>query len=172
MASVYEKYYERQPAAVKVIAVAGVALLGYTLYRKFKNEADIKEANQAANLAAGELAQLAQQGVRPTLSLSQFENFSQTIVTAIDGCGTDEDAIYNVFEQLNNDADIRQLIMTFGVRYTQPCAATAPISYSIWLVNDKAFGGPLGAFLRYDLSDTEIGHVNSILRGRGINYQF
>jgi hypothetical protein len=172
MASVYERYYERQPDAVKIIAVAGVALLGYSLYRRFRTSQDIKEANQAAALATSELQQLAQQGVTPSYSLSQFENFSQTIVTAIDGCGTDEDAIYSVFGQMNNEADIRQLVATFGVRYTQPCAASSPISYTIWLANDKAFGGPLGVFLRFDLSDSEISHVNSILRTRGINYQF
>jgi type II secretory pathway pseudopilin PulG len=172
MASVYEQYYERQPQAVKVIAVAGIALLGYSLYRNYKKKQDEKQANQAALLAQQELADLANQGIHPTLPLSQFENLSQTIVEAINGCGTDEDAIFSAFKQLNNEADIRQLITTFGVRYARPCAATDPVSYSIWLVNDQAFGGPLATLLRYDLSDSDIEYINSIMRGKGINYQF
>lgn len=168
----YERYYERQPGAVKVIAVAGIAALGYVVYRSIKRSADIKRANEAANLAAGELVELGQQGIHPTLSDLQFEQMSQTIVTAIDGCGTDEDSIFSVFNQLNNEADIRKLIVVFGVRYTQPCSITSPISYSIWLANDQAFGGPLNVFLRYDLSDSDISKINSILRGKGIVYQF
>lgn len=170
--NLYERYYERQPGAVKVIAVAGVAVLGYAVYRSIKKKQDEEKANQAAQLAAGELAQLAQQGIRPTLSDLQFEQMSQTIVTAIDGCGTDEDAIFSVFQQMANEADIRKLITVFGVRYSQPCSVTSPISYAIWLANDQAFGGPLNVFLRYDLSDSDIAHINSILRERGIVYQF
>lgn len=170
--NLYERYYEKQPAAVKVIAVGGVAFLGYLLYRSIKRNQDEKEANKAAELAQGELQQLAQQGITPTLSDLELESMSQAIVVAIDGCGTDEDTIFSVFDRLRNEADIRRFIIVFGVRYTQPCAASAPISYAVWLANDKAFGGPLNVFLRYDLSDSDIAHINSILRSKGIVYQF
>lgn len=170
--NLYERYYERQPSAVKVIAVAGVAALGYVVYRSVKRSEDIKKANQAAELASGELTELGQQGIYPTLSDSQFEQMSQTIVTAIDGCGTDEEAIFSVFNQLRNEADVRRLIVVFGVRYTEPCSVTQPISYAKWLINDQSFGGPLNVFLRYDLSDSDISEINSILRSKGIVYQF
>lgn len=170
MASVYERYYERQPDAVKIIAVAGVALLGYSVYRAWRKSQDYKDANKAADLANQELQVLATQGVTPTLSALQFENLSQTIVEAINGCGTDEESVFNVFRQLHNSADIRKLIAVFGVRYYRPCAATDPISYSIWLANDEAFGGTLVTLLYYDLSDSDIGEINSILRGKGIDF--
>lgn len=172
MASVYDKYYGQQPEAVKVIVAAGLGLLGYSIYRSIKKAQDLKDANQAAALANQELQQLAAQGIHPTLPLSQFESLSQTIVEAINGCGTDEDAIFSAFSQLHNEADVRQLISTFGVRYARPCAATDPISYSIWLANDQAFGGSLNTLLRYDLSDSDIAYINSILKSKGINYQF
>jgi len=172
MASVYERYYERQPAAVKIIAVAGVALLGYSLYRTWKKGQDYRDANKAAELANQELAQLAAQGVLPTLTNLQFENLSQAIVEAITGCGTDEQEIFNVFGQLSNSADIRKLIAVFGVRYYRPCAASDPISYSIWMANDEAFGGTLVTFLYYDLSDSDIGEINSILSRKGIDFRF
>jgi hypothetical protein len=170
MASVYERYYERQPAAVKIIAVAGVALLGYSVYRSWKRDQDLRDANKAADLANQELQQLAAQGIRPTLTDLQFENMSQAIVEAVNGCGTDEGAIFNVFKQLSNGADIRKLIAVFGVRYYRPCAASDPVSYSIWLVNDEAFGGTLVTLLYYDLSDSDIGEINSIMRAKGIDF--
>lgn len=170
MASVYERFYERQPDAVKIIAAAGVALLGYSVYRSWRRNQDLRDANKAAELANQELQQLATQGVHPTLTNLQFENLSQSIVEAINGCGTDEDAIFNVFRQLNNNADIRKLIAVFGVRYYRPCAATDPVSYSIWLANDEAFGGTLVTLLYYDLSDSDIGEINSILKGKGIDF--
>lgn len=172
MASAYERYYDRQPPAVKVIAVAGIALLGYTMYRSWQKKQDLRDANKAADLANQELQQLANQGIHPTLSDLQFENMSQSIVEAINGCGTDEEAVYNAFRQLNNGADIRKLIAVFGVRYYRPCAATDPVSYSTWLINDEAFGGTLVTLLYYDLSDNEISEVNSILRGKNIDFQF
>jgi hypothetical protein len=172
MASVYEKYYERQPAAVKVIAVAGLALGGYLLYRANKKAADLKQANEAGTLANNELAVLAQQGVHPSYSDSQFQVFVDTLVQAMTGCGTDEDSIYSVFHQLRNEADIRKLIAQFGVQFYQPCVWTSPISYSIWQVDDQHYGGGLATWLGYDLSSDNISEINGILRSNGINYQF
>ena len=172
MASVYEKYYERQPAAVKVIAVAGLALTGYLVYRAHKKKADLSAANQAGQLATNELSALAQQGVYPSYSDSQFQVFVDTLVQAMTGCGTDEDAVYNVFRQMRNDADIRKLVAQFGVQFYQPCAWTSPISYSIWQFDDQHYGGGLATWLGYDLSSDNISEINGILRDNGINYQF
>ena len=172
MASAYDKYYERQPPAVKIIVVAGLGLLGYTLYRNIKRKQDEADALRAAQAAGQELNQLQQQGVNPTYPDSQFQVFADKLVQAMTGCGTDENQIYQVFGALRNEADIRKLIILFGVRYYQPCAATSPVSYAIWQFNDKAYGGDLSTWLSYDLSSGEIGYINSILKGRGINYQF
>lgn len=172
MASVYEKYYERQPAAVKVIAVAGLALGGYLIYRHFKRAADEKDATKAAQDAANELAALQNQGVNPTYSDSQFQGFVDALVQAMNGCGSDENAIYQVFGYMRNDADIRKLITTFGIRYIEPCWISEADAYAVWLFNDKAYGGELASWLNFDLDSSEIGKVNSILRNNGVNYQF
>lgn len=172
MASVYDKYYERQPPAVKVIVVAGLGLLGYAVYRSIRRKQDEANALLAAQAANQELQQLQNQGVVATYGDSQFQVFADKLVQAMAGCGSDEDQIYQVFSAMRNEADIRKLIVIFGVRYYQPCAATSPISYAIWQFNDKAYGGDLSTWLSYDLSASEISYINSILRGRGINYQF
>jgi hypothetical protein len=172
MASVYDKYYEQQPAVVKVIVVAGLGLAGYAIYRHFKKAQDIKDANQASALAQGEINTLEQQGVTQSFDDSQYEAFCQRLVQAMNGCGTDEQSVYDVFRQLRNNVDIRKLIVQFGVRYYQPCAATSPISYLIWQANDKAYGGGLPTWLSYDLSSSEIANINGILASAGISYQF
>lgn len=172
MASVYEKYYERQPAAVKVIAVGALAVGGYLIYRHFKKAQDLAEANKAADLAKDELSVLAAQGISPSYPDSQFQVFVDNLVQAMTGCGTDEDSIYSTFRKIRNEADIRKLIAQFGVQFYQPCAWTSPISYSIWQFDDKHYGGGLATWLGYDLSSDNISEINSILRGNGINYQF
>lgn len=172
MASVYDKYYERQPPAVKVIVAAGVGLLGYSIYQAVKRNKEEKDAAKAAAAAALELAALAAQGVYPSYGDSQFYVFVNTLVQSMTGCGTDESMIYQVFRQIRNEADIRRLIQLFGVQYYQPCVWTSPVSYTVWQVNDKAYGGDLATWLSYDLGQTEISNINSILKGNGLTFQF
>ena len=172
MASVYDKYYENQPSAVKVIVVAGLGLLGYSVYRTFKRDQDEKNASQAAAAAKSELQALAAQGIYPSYNDSQYEIYVNTLVQSMGGCGTDEGMIYQVFGSMRNAADIRKLIIAFGVQYYQPCVWTSPVSYAVWQVNDKAYGGDIATWLSYDLGDSEIAKVNSILRTNGIDLQF
>ena len=172
MASVYDKYYERQPSAVKVIVVAGLGLLGYSVYRHFKRQQEERELLRAAQSANSELAQLASQGITPSYSDSQFEAFCVKIDGAVAGCGTDEEAILSVFSAMKNEADVRKLVSTFGVRYYTPCAYSDPVSYSIWLVNHQAYPGDLASFLAADLDSSDIADINEVLRSNGIEYQF
>lgn len=172
MASAYDKYYERQPPAVKIIVAAGLGLLGYSAYRAIKRNQEKNEALQAANAAAAELAQLQAQGIRPSYTTGQFQTWVNALTTAMNGCGTDEQVIYDVFDWMENEADVRMLITTFGLRYIEPCGWHSPVEYLVYSVNDKAYGGDLSTWLRYELSSSEIAKVNSILKGRGITFQF
>lgn len=172
MPTLYERYYERQPGAVKVIAVAGLGLLGYSLYRSIQRKREERQAAEAAAQAERELNELAATGVYPSYQLSQFEVFVNTLVQSMTGCATDEEAVYSVFRSMRNDADIRQLIKSFGIQYYQPCSWTSPVSYAIWQFNDKAYGGDLATWLSYDLSDSEKRQVNDALSDNGVNYQF
>lgn len=171
MASVYDKYNE-QPPVVKIIVAGGVALLGYSIYRSIKRKNDEKKLLQAAQAANNELQELGQQGVQPSFSDSQFEVWSTKIDGAVSGCGTDEEAIYEVFRALKNEADVRKLISVFGIRYYTPCEYSDPVSYSIWLFNHQAYPADLPSFLSADLDSDNIVEINSILSGKGINYRF
>jgi hypothetical protein len=172
MASVYDKYYENQPAAVKVIAVAGLGLLGYTLYRSIKRKQDEADALRAAQSAASDLQNLQAQGVVPSYTDTQFLTWVNALVQAMNGCGTDNEMIYDVFDWMENEADLKKLMVSFGIQYYEPCWLHSPLESAIWQFNDKAYGGDLTTWLYYDLTTSEIGKINSILRGKGINFQF
>lgn len=172
MASVYDKYYGQQPGAVKAMIVGGVLVTGYIIYRNIQKNKEKQDALKAASAADAELNALASHGVTPSYSDSQFLSYVNVLVQAMTGCGTDEDAVYGVFRQMKNEADIRKLIVSFGIQYYQPCEVTSPAQYLYWQFNDQAYGGDLGTWLGYDLSDSEISTVNSILRNNGINFSF
>lgn len=172
----YQKYFKPLPPLAKgiigITVVGVVTYVGFSVYKSIKRRKELKEANKAGIAAEKELIDLDRKGIRPTMSESQFETLSENLVQAMNGCGTDNGMVRNVFKKIKNDADIRKLISIFGVRFYQPCAADQPISYSIYLFNDKAFGGGLPTWIAYDLDSDEIEEVNGILRGNGVNYEF
>jgi hypothetical protein len=176
MASFYEAYIKGQPGWAKgiiAVTVTGVVVYaGFTIYKNYKKKQELKDANRTAEAAADELEDLQEQGVHPTMSDSQFLALSESLVEAMNGCGTDNDIVDNVFKQMKNEADIRKLITLFGVRYYRPCAADQPISYTRWMWNEKAFGGGLAVWLTYDLDTDEIKKINTILKSNNIKFQF
>lgn len=93
-------------------------------------------------------------GEYQTLSTSSYYMYANQLYNAfrphLFGLGTDEDAIYNVFNQLNNTADVLQLIKTFGTKD----------------------GKTLDVWIRSELGRSEIRKLNSILAGKGISYAF
>lgn len=165
-------FYNQYKSTINVVVGVGAVLVGYTVYQNYRKKEEEKKAQAGADAAQSELALLANQGINPSYYDSQYLIFADQIVQATSGCGTDEEKVYNVFRQMQNDADIRKLVILFGVQYYQPCAWTSPIAYSIWSVNDQAYGGSLSTFLGYDLGASEIAAINSILATKGINFQF
>ncbi len=165
-------FYNQYKSTINVIVGVGAVLVGYTAYTNYKRREEEKKALEGAAAAAGELATLAAQGINPSYYDSQYLTLVDQLVQAMNGCGTDEQAVYNVFRQLQNEADIRKLIVLFGIQYYEPCGWTDPIAASIFQVNDHAYGGSLSTFLNYDLSTSEIGEINGILTGKGIHFQF
>ncbi len=175
MGKAFEVYRQAPPLA-KNILVAGSALLvvggGWLLYRSVKKAQEIKDANKAGQAAANDLENLRRRGIYPTYNDTTLENFAAGLVQAMNGCGTDEEMIYEIFDALRNDADLLRLEMLFGVRFYEPCAASSPLSYLVWQFDDKAYGGDLPTWLSYDLGAGEIANINSILAGNGLTIQF
>lgn len=171
-----QKNYDSLPpwakGVVGVIVIGGIAAIGYTLYTKIRDRARLQEAMKVGDFAEKELLELAKKGIKPTLTKTQLESDSLKLQEAMNGCGTTTSQIYQVFEGLKNKADVLALISVFSLRYYRPCAVSSPISYAIWLRNERAYGGNLPVWLSYDLSSSEIEKINTILSDKGIEYKF
>ena len=154
-----------------ILGVAVVGIVGWELWRGYKKNKRDDEANKAGDAAAGDIERLEGLGYRRTLSNSQLEAMIIAMEEAMNDCGTDEDAIMNSMSRLNNDLDFLYLVNHWGVRYYRPCAAWQPISYAKWLLDATSFPGDLPTWFNYDLNQSEIGEVNEILEGKGINFR-
>jgi hypothetical protein len=101
-----------------------------------------------------ELNQWQNVGQTPSYQNTQYQIFADSLSAAMAYWGpvnTDEKAIKNVFSKMNNNADVLKLIAAFGIR-------------DDW---------GLSKWLTYELDDDEKEkNVNSVLRSKGITYQF
>lgn len=86
----------------------------------------------------------------PSYTDGQYNQYAQVLFSAMDGVGTDEEAIFRVMRYMKKDIDVAKLIVAFGVK------------------GDNT----LGAWLQDDLSSTDMEQVNKILANKGIKYQF
>jgi LPXTG-motif cell wall-anchored protein len=143
------------------IGLAAGAGLG--IYYIFFHSAGVSNTD-LANTAGADLATLHNQGIDPTISATQADTYAGELVAAFEGCGTDEQAVYNVFSNLRNKADVLLLISVFGVRSYAGC-----FDGPIWKENVDY---NLGQAISSELSAGEISHLNGILAGNGIQYSF
>jgi len=153
-------YYKGLPPIAKGIVVIGGGLIAYFTLNKLLKKPDPQSGEP--NAAGDALNVLANQGVYPTYSDAQFEGFSNAIVSAINDCGTDEDAIYNVMQAMKNNADVYRLIQVYGIRDYKGC-----FENFFSLVSRS-----LTATLSSELDAGEKREVNDILKSKGITYQF
>jgi hypothetical protein len=131
-----------------IIGIGGYALykLGKAIAKKLNSSnaeqdiIDAKKAGQTASYSSATYSQLAD------------KIYSAVMYT----WGTDEQAIYDVFNKMNSNLDVALLIKAFGKRRVE--FSTQELE--------------LGAHLSNDLDSSEINKLNSILSSKGINYQF
>lgn len=93
---------------------------------------------------------IAETGESPTLSSAKYQQLATAIYNACKGWGTDEEAIYNAFNQLNNTADYLKLESVFGLRD----------------------GHDLDWWMRSELQKRERRQLNEILSNKGISHSF
>lgn len=85
-----------------------------------------------------------------TLTQSQINTLVSKLYAAMEGWGTDEDAIYEAFNTLNSYSDLQQLSKSYGVKESKV----------------------LREWLQDELDAEELAHVNEILASKNINYVF
>ncbi len=115
------------------------------LFQRISNKVANNEMENQWSSQTGEVA---------TIARAQFNVMANKLYAAAKGAGTDEDAIYSVFNQLSNTADLYALISAYGTKD----------------------GLDLPAMIRDELGNHwptyELDKLNKILTNKGISYQF
>lgn len=135
---------------VKVVAISAIVLLvvaiAILIVVKYKDK--LTDTIKNRELAESLDEEINQSDI--SLTQMQLNTYASSLYAAMDGPGTDEDKIYNVFRAMGTRSDVLQLIKTFGVKD----------------------GETLTEWMYGDLSSKEIDKINTILANNNINYQF
>jgi hypothetical protein len=95
----------------------------------------------------------------PSFPVSQYQSFARIIQIAGFDLGTDEDAIYSVFNSLKNNTDFLQLTEAWG----KPTRTIYDFGIGYKMT--------LPQFLRWEMDDKEIKIINDILKYKNIKYR-
>jgi len=148
------------------IAVAGtltVLVGGYFAIRGIKRAVQSIKNNSESRNVRGDLSDLnSNKTTKQTISDSQASGFASRVFVALNGNGTDESAIYDVFTNVKNDADVLAIIKAFG---------TKKLTNSL-LWDTVVYEGGLAGAIQDEFDSSEIEKLNSILAGKDIKYRF
>ena len=176
MANKVFDYYKELPSWAKGVVIVGGLAVSYVFISRtiarIRKAKDIKDVQKETDYANRDLIELARRGIKPTIDRTQMEIIIKSLEDSMNGCSYSQTRIENAFKKLNNEADLKLLIRDFGVRYYTPCAISSPISYAIYLSDNKHFGGTLATWLNYDLGTSDINKINKILSDKNINFKF
>jgi len=127
---------------IKIIVIIIAIVFGIRYIRKFikkrKNQAALNELDKDINVS------------KLTYQLSYYGIWAKDLFNAMDGMGTNEQVIYDVFKKMQTKDDVLQLITAFGVEDEE--------TLTQWIVSE--------------LGDSERATLNRLLTDKNINYQF
>lgn len=147
------------PWAKGAIAVGTTVIVGFVAYKIFKKLSGTDSTDRAE--AAAVETELSQEVKKTGLTYpeSQYKSFASQIEIAGFDVGTDEDAIYSVFSKLKNNADFLALTQAWG----KPNRKV----YDWGIGRDMT----LAQYIRYEMSESEVRKINTILNSKGIKYR-
>jgi hypothetical protein len=167
-------YYNGLPQWARGIVVVGGLVVGYlavsAVIKKINKSKTDALAQQEISTASGDLNSVIAGGTNPTLNNSQLEAMSSAIIEASNGCGTDNNMIFNTFSKIKNDADILSFIKVFGLRKKTRCPFTADTMESFW--SNYTTPMSLSAMVNSELDTTEIQKINDGFLAKAMKYQF
>jgi hypothetical protein len=146
----------------KTLLMYGVGAAGIIYLLSYKPTPQQKEYLKQAKNMLDYLS--AEKGIVPSLTSGQFSSLAVAIRRAVDKCGSDEDAIFNSFRALNNEADLYKLIIDYGIAKYDGCFEGKFPSWNVHYTLTES--------LYSDLDIDDIDYINGILSGKGINFQF
>lgn len=157
MSVLSDTWSETHPAVKTIIVVGGVLIVGYVGYKLVKTSVDFLKNVRDQAQEKQELENLADAGMKPTLSDSDINSMVSGIQTALSGWSEDEEAVKTQIRRVQNKADWLKLT-------------------TAWNVRDICNG--FGACSKYDLVGAlqyympeEIPSINGDFSSRGVNVQ-
>ena len=160
-----KKFNDLNPTVKKVVLIGAG---GVTVFLLLKYLLKAKPTPEQANeLAAykNRLTELASRyGIIPSYGDPYYNSWAAEILKSFDDCGTDESAVYRVFDKMNNEADVIKLILAYGVGSFKGCFTQGSYFGNIHMT--------LSESLTSDMTNAEVGRVNDILSSHGINFSF
>ena len=150
------------PIEVRIALAVGIAGgVIYGLYKLFTLPGRIEEGKEGRQEDREWNRELERCAGRNLLSKAQIDAYANKLFTAMDGYGTDEEAIYEVFRRIKSDCDYVALNAAYG--------NGREISSGSWSL-ESDFKGNLTAALASELSSDERKRVNAILKSNKVNY--
>lgn len=130
---------------IVIASLVGVIAIGVVIFFVIRKRRESKEDR--------EYLQDVEKGIQKsdlTYTNSEYTQFANKLYSAMKGVGTNENAIYDVFSQMQTDSDVKKLISAFGSK--------GGMTLNEWLLDD--------------LSNKELNKVNQILSKNNINLMF
>lgn len=135
--------------------VGGVALAGFIGYNLIKNAGNPKANGNNPPYTPSTPGITAEEDIKSKALANQ-------IFDAMNGCGTNEDAIMSAFSEIRNAMMFQAVVNNYGSR---------TISSEWWCFGVKSFTGNLSESLRNELSQSYIDQINAMLAQNNISKQ-
>ena len=167
-------------AAIVLVGLGIVVGVPYGIYTYVKNVAANKKAMQTINQAQQDEASLSAGGIKPSYLQTQYQTWANEIMVAINDCQQDHDTmkqtILGIFGNMQNVADVLQVITAFGIKTATPCwqDVTYLLCNISMEVSSKSWTGDLSWWLEQAFNNDSDGftQINNLLQQKGINYTF
>ena len=147
---------------VAIAVVGGIAYGVYAISKALKDKKENKDDEEEQKGWASEEEKIEKDPKRKaTLSSASLSSKANKIFAAMDGYGTDEEAIISVFRSLKTDGDFIGLQKAFGIRTID----------SGYLNPTPNFKGTLNAAITDEVSNYYKQRINKILTDKKIKYR-
>lgn len=158
------KIYQDAPPLGKIILIVVACVLAYFIYKFLSKAMAPKPANEnLIDSGSNEIGALQTSGEVANYTATQYNGWADNLKEAMNGMGTDEEAITNVFKYMQNKTDVLRLIKAFGIKeYTDD---------KLFIFNVKPLN--LQEWISAELDQEEKDeYINNVLKSKNINYIF
>jgi len=154
--------YFQSEKGKKVLKLALIIVAGYIAYRVVKSVVKTTPQREEEQAGSNELDLLNQNSdTKQKITKQQAQSYANVLWTAMDGYGTDENAIYGVFYRLSNNADYLALSNAYGTRTVS----------SGRLNPEPNYRGTMSGALHSELDNEIVKKINAILTRKKITYK-